>query len=235
MGLRQKLNFCFAIFGFAIKNYHNRLRRFLKHLFPFKYTIGREISAGVLIIEWFISMAFLITDLLLFPDILSILYVLFNREVRGLSPKEEEIKKLLFGTNLEMPILFNNNARLFTNNGSIAFVSFYVIHGCQISDKTFAHELIHSYQFAKFGSPYIIRALIAQRTVSGYNYGGIKGLQDIFVNQKPISVLNYEQQGDVLADYYELLINENSIHPSKFAYYKQLYENVCSKWKDKES
>ena len=68
-----------------------------------------------------------------------------------------------------------------------------------MSEDLFVHELIHIWQYTRLGSVYIPRALRAQRSTEGYNYGGIDQLR---LGDAEWMSYNYEQQGDILADYW---------------------------------
>lgn len=234
MGFRQKINSCFAIIGFLLKTYPIRIYRLFLHFMPIKYKLGGEIKGALLVFEWLISLLLYIGDLFVLPEIISILYVLFSKNIRGLSPKENKIKEMLFKNNLRIPILLNDKAHFLTNQGKIAFVSFYIINSTGMSDKTFAHELIHIYQFSRYGSPYIIRALLAQRTRSGYNYGGTSSLLNLYESNLSQGYLNYEQQGDVLADYYILLRDKEKYKKTRFLYLKELFDHIVKQWHQKD-
>ena len=66
------------------------------------------------------------------------------------------------------------------------------------------HELVHVWQFQHFGAVYIPRALKAQFTKEGYNYGGVEGLASAFRKGKSIQDFNYEQQAEIISDYYSI-------------------------------
>jgi hypothetical protein len=234
MGFRQKLLQCIFVLFFALKTYPVRLYRIILHFLPIRYKLGGEITVPFLFLEWFISLILYVGDLVFLPEIICILYVIINKNIRGLTPKEKQIKHLLFEYKLKIPILLNDKANVLTKNGKIAFVSFYIINSTGMSDKTFAHELIHIYQFSRYGSPYIIRALLAQRTSSGYDYGGDKNLLKIYENNLSQGSLNYEQQGDVLADYYMLIKNKDQLDTPKYLYLKSLYDHIVNQWLRKD-
>jgi hypothetical protein len=70
--------------------------------------------------------------------------------------------------------------------------------------------LVHVWQFHHFGSPYILRALLAQRTDLGYDYGGLPALKRARAAQQGLQAFNYEQQASILEDFFRL-------HQSGFA------------------
>ena len=56
------------------------------------------------------------------------------------------------------------------------------------------------WQYASVGAAYIPRALAAQRSPEGYNYGGIGPLE----RSGSLEAFNYEQQADIIEDAYRL-------------------------------
>jgi hypothetical protein len=62
------------------------------------------------------------------------------------------------------------------------------------------HELVHVWQYVHRGAIYIPRALAAQRTPAGYDYGGWVGLRDA----RTLDDFNYEQMADVIEDAFRL-------------------------------
>jgi len=235
MGFIEKCSYILKIFGFAMKTYPVRVYRIVKHVLPIRYKLGGEISFPYLVLEWFFSLFLYVTDLCLFPEILCSVFLILKRKVRGLTPKEREIKASLFHGKLKLPILINSSANWMTNKGKYAFVSFYFINSFgEMKESTYAHELIHCFQFSRYGSPYIVRALMAQRTKSGYDYGGIQRLTELYSYQKSQGHLNYEQQGEVLADYFILLNSKNFYSDSKYMHLVTLYEYVVNQWRAKE-
>ena len=48
----------------------------------------------------------------------------------------------------------------------------------------------------------MLRALAAQRTKEGYNYGGLEKLEQY--KYKGLSAFNLEQQADIIADYFRI-------------------------------
>ncbi|MEL6275702.1 MAG: hypothetical protein AAFU03_11410, partial [Bacteroidota bacterium] len=62
------------------------------------------------------------------------------------------------------------------------------------------HEAMHISQYCQVGACYIPRALLAQRTPMGYNYGGLEKL----VKFPHLQYFNYEQQADIVMDAYSI-------------------------------
>lgn len=65
---------------------------------------------------------------------------------------------------------------------------------------TLVHEVVHIWQYTRHGAAYIPRALYAQTTPEGYNYGGLAPLQAM----SELEDFNYEQQADIIEDAFRL-------------------------------
>ena len=64
--------------------------------------------------------------------------------------------------------------------------------------------MTHVWQYQKMGAIYIPHALRAQYSQMGYNYGGISALRDCQEKGKSFLSFNFEQQGDIISDYYRI-------------------------------
>ena len=86
----------------------------------------------------------------------------------------------------------------------IAYVSFHTINSWgNLRNDTFIHELVHIWQYEQMGAVYIPRALAAQRTKEGYNYGGLEQLKKY--QHIGLAAFNLEQQADIIADYFRII------------------------------
>jgi hypothetical protein len=72
------------------------------------------------------------------------------------------------------------------------------------------HELCHVWQAERLGWRYIPRALWAQ-VREGYDYGGPERLRTVRAQGGDLSSFNLEQQGEILAHYYERLVAEQDV------------------------
>ncbi len=88
---------------------------------------------------------------------------------------------------------------------AVAYVGFLTINAAKpMSKGLLIHELVHVWQYHTVGSAYIIRALWAQTTQAGYDYGGTTALESLCLEEKDLLSFNYEQQGDVMQDYFRI-------------------------------
>ena len=129
---------------------------------------------------------------------------------RPLNAQELEIAQSVFGNALQYErILIDETARIGCKKGNHAYVSWYIINnwGALRAD-IFVHELVHIWQYEQIGARYMSRALQAQTSESGYNYGGIEMLKK---HQKiGLRAFNMEQQADIVCDYFRI---KNGLQP----------------------
>ena len=113
-----------------------------------------------------------------------------------------DLARPIFGRSVDYRTIRINSANtLVCKRFGIAFVSFHTIHYYQqISDPILIHELVHVWQYEKFGSAYIVRALLAQRSEMGYKYGGLAALND----QQKLTDYNFEQMAEIIRHGFEL-------------------------------
>ncbi len=146
---------------------------------------------------------------------------LFKFNTRPLYDWEIKLGQSVFGDSIPYNrIRVDEKAFIGAKQKKFAYVSFHTINSWgPLNNSTFIHELIHIWQYEKLGAVYMPLALKAQQTELGYNYEGMKGLEE---KQKAgIWGFNLEQQGDVVADYYRI---QNGYRPTwGFAGKEDLY------------
>jgi len=228
----HKLNINAYQLIFFIKNIPLRLSRIFLHfkLFSF-YKKSIKAYEGAHIVTrtfyWIIELILLILDALgvfVFYEILSE-WIKWN--IRDMNAEEIQLVRDYCPSLLAVNkiIRIDHKAFLGPSWKSFAYVSFHTINVWNtIHEKTFVHELIHLYQYQKEGPVYILRALHAQVFGSGYQYGGIKGLIEARNQGKEFSDFNYEQQGDILADFYTL--KHSVIYDARKETMLQIYQNI---------
>lgn len=158
------------------------------------------VSLGWRVLEAFFHMA----DKLCLPGVLVFLNGILKPGTRRLSGKEQGLAHTVFGATIDYEtVRVDERAWIACKRYGIAYVSFNVIN-CwgALSDAHFIHEMVHIWQYQRHGAVYIPRALWAQRTPAGYNYGGVEALQQALAGGKGFTDFNYEQQADIMADYF---------------------------------
>jgi hypothetical protein len=155
---------------------------------------------------WWAVLPFQLLDVLRVTDVYQWLGNVFKKSCRPLTAIEIEVAQSIFGNSLQYSkIRIDEKAYLGPRFGNFAYVSFHTIN-CwgELSASTFIHELVHIWQYERFGAAYIVRALQAQFTKEGYDYGGVGALYALREEKKGLQALNFEQQADVIADYFRL-------------------------------
>ncbi len=155
-----------------------------------------------------VELTFTLLDFLLVSKIYERLSNRIKSSTRKLNDWEYGLAQSVFGDAIELNrVHIDERAYFGPKQSGICYVSFNTINSWgSMSDSLLVHELVHVWQYQHFGAVYIPRALWAQRTKEGYNYGGVTALKKAIVEGKKFWEFNYEQQGDIVADYYRILI-----------------------------
>ena len=128
-------------------------------------------------------------------------------------------------------VCLNQKAWIGPKKYKMAYVSFNIINSWgEIRDSTFIHELIHVWQYQRLGSVYIVRALRAQFSEQTYDYGGLAGLRNLYLNGGHFTDLNFEQQGDVLSDYFRIKTGRLKLRGVGRLDSLKLYEALLAPW-----
>lgn len=153
-------------------------------------------------LNWWTDLGFYLLDLIFFFDSYEILSNLISFKTRRLTAAEVAILRSVFKDALPYELIrIDEQARIGPPQYRICYVSFHTINSWgPMSLVTLVHEAVHVWQYRQVGAVYIPRALRAQRTTMGYNYGGLEKLK-AYPN---LSFYNYEQQADIIADAYAL-------------------------------
>jgi len=177
----------------------NRIVRHCSSIFSIKFPF------------WLLELTFLLLELTGIFDLYDML-ASFLKKVRPLNEREIGIARSVFGNSIAFErVRVDEWAYLGPRQGNFCYVSCNTINSWGIMDDSILiHELMHVWQYQHLGIVYIPRALAAQFSAEGYHYGGVKTLQIAIANRKKLLDFNYEQQADLIEDYYRLL---TGIHP----------------------
>ena len=182
-----------------------RGQRLWVHLSGQKPTFARTYPAHL---PWRCMEALLLlADCLFLPELLMWLNQVFKSNTRKLTLRETALARSIFGDSIDyQKVRIDEKAHIGCRQYHFAYVGFCVVNTWgRLSDAHFIHEMVHVWQYQRLGSVYIPRALYAQRTPEGYNYGGIAALRQMAEQGRGLADFNFEQQGDVVADYFCLL------------------------------
>ena len=161
-----------------------------------------------LILYWPLEIMLGLIHLIGFSHLLQTMMRLGNN--RSISDSERAVGQSMFGSRIEWSLVRVFPASKIARWKKIAFVAGNGIHCYEkLSDRLLIHELTHVFQFQQVGLVYIPRALFAQASVAGYNYGQITDHLDILVGQSGLGKLNYEQQAEFLESLYAHRIGQS--------------------------
>ncbi|MBK8566305.1 MAG: hypothetical protein IPN76_23950 [Saprospiraceae bacterium] len=156
--------------------------------------------------HWWQDFSFLLLDLLAVPELYETLGDFLKWDTRPLSPLERKLAASVFGDALKLDqVCIDSKAMIGCKKRNIVYVSFFTVNSWgKIHPSTFVHELVHIWQYQNLGAAYMTKALRAQRTREGYNYGGIDKLREAMGRKARLTDFNLEQQADIVADYYAI-------------------------------
>lgn len=234
MGLVFIIRQCFYLLWYFVSTLIIRLYRIPRQLIQLFVVIFSEKRSFKKLYEEILCLGILFLDLIAVPEIYEFLGILFKRKMRGLTSKEIEMVNMTLGDVLPLHLVkLDNHAKLTSANRNIAYVSMFTINNYgTLKDETFVHELVHIWQYTRYGSAYIIRALFAQHSHEGYDYGGPSALMNAFAENRNIQDFNFEQQGDILSDYFNLLKNEKIMSPAQFLHLKKIYHYFVNQFEN---
>ncbi len=126
----------------------------------------------------------------------------FFPNTRPLTAEEFRLLEPIFGQSIPYDLIrIDERAYVGPSWASFYYVSFHTINSWRpMNAPTLVHEVVHIWQYTHRGAAYIPRALYAQTTELGYNYGGLEPLR---ANQQ-LEDFNYEQQADIIEDAFRL-------------------------------
>lgn len=194
---------------FLKKSYPKRILRIIAHIIPFLHNKNRLQSKVPN--DWFGDLFFYLLDVILIPEIYEFIHILIRPNTRLLTEKEKNIVTTYFGQSIDSSnVKLNSKMNKKIEKFAYAYVSLNTInYRGSISIPILVHELVHVWQYQKYGSMYVYRSLHAQRTKEAYDYGGLEGLYNDMTKQKRITDYNFEQQAAIVEDYCRLLKDSN--------------------------
>ena len=205
-----------------------RIKRLWRHvIYPFYRSIANEFPPKS-ILEWSVDAGFYIMDIVAMPEVYEIIFSLLKLKTRSLTIQEKALAKSIFGDSIQYDLVkVDTGAKFGTKKIALAYVSFNTINYLRNIDKAiFIHELMHIWQFQQFGSIYIARAIKAQRSKEGYDYGGVANLYQVMLKGGSLLDFNFEQQADIIEDYYRIKENPTAAAPMNLSVYAYFAKEV---------
>jgi len=153
---------------------------------------------------WWTGLVFLLLDLLGVPEIYESAIDFGKWRTRPLTESEIETARSVFGDAIPLHrVRVDESAHIVCRRWHVIYVSFFTINAWgKFHPEILVHELVHVWQYLQSGSIYIPRALYAQRTQEGYNYGGVTALSACLHRGGSLQDFNLEQQADIISDYF---------------------------------
>ncbi len=157
---------------------------------------------------WLFEILVLVLELIGTGEIYETLCDFFKFNTRPLTNNEIALAQTVYGTSIDYsPIRIDERAHAGPRFFRFCYVSFNIINSWgKMHDNILIHELMHIWQYQRYGAIYMVRALMAQHTNCGYDYGGVRALKLRRKKGEGLVDFNLEQQGDIIADYF-LLVN----------------------------
>ena len=130
--------------------------------------------------------------------------VKFN--TRALYPWEVQLARSVYGDSIHYRrVRIDEFALAGPRQKRFCYVSFYIVNSWgPMENALLLHELVHVWQYERYGAIYMPRSIRAQGSAEGYDYGGVEGLRAFRAQDKGFRDFNFEQQGDIVADYYRI-------------------------------
>lgn len=190
---------------------------------------------------WWLELLYLLLDLLAIPEIYETLADWLKWNSRPLTHNERALLFPLFGDSIHYDrIRIDERSFIGPPQWKICYVSFYAINSWgPMHDALLIHEVVHIWQFQQMGSVYIPRALAAQFSQEGYNYGGAPRVVNLARQGARLHDFNLEQQADLVADYWRITHGRppgwGPAGPADIPFFAYFAEQLCEESKDDTS
>ena len=141
----------------------------------------------------------------------------------------KEAKKV-FGNVIDLNrIRVDDKTKVGSRKNNYAYVGFYTInlYGF-LHPNLLIHELVHIWQYSQKGSVYIPRALKAQQSIMKYDYGGLPNLEYFMNDKLGLEAFNYEQQAEIVSDFYRLSNGEKVQWGNATSYDLPIYQHYMN-------
>lgn len=155
---------------------------------------------------WWVEAVFYLLDCAGIGEVYESLADLLKFNTRPLYGWERKLARELFGDSLYLDrVRIDESAFAGPRQGRFCYVSCCTVNSWgPMQNSLLIHELVHVWQYQHLGLVYIPRALSAQHFGAGYDYGGVAKLRDYRQKGRRLLDFNYEQQADIVADYYRI-------------------------------
>ncbi|MCI5081587.1 MAG: hypothetical protein MRY78_07850 [Saprospiraceae bacterium] len=162
---------------------------------------------------WWMELFMLVIDCLGISEFYESICYFVKFNTRPLHDWEKDLAREIFGESLPLRrVRIDESAWIGPPQYHLCYVSFYTINSWgPMTNSLLVHEMVHVWQYHNKGIVYIPRALAAGASAVGYNYGGVEALKRSMQMGGQFDDFNYEQQADIVSDYYRI---KNNYQPS---------------------
>ena len=184
------------------ENWYGARFRFGRRRWRLRWQRVRATARGCRQLKDAVDLTFLVLDALFLYDLSELLRSALTPGLRGLRPAEIALLRPIFGDSVPYALIrLDERAHLGPRTHRICYVNCFTINSWgPMHPATLVHEVVHVWQYVHRGAAYIPRALRAQWSEMGYNYGGLPGL----AAATELEDFNYEQMADVIEDGFRL-------------------------------
>ncbi|NNF35590.1 MAG: hypothetical protein HKN68_15900 [Saprospiraceae bacterium] len=177
---------------------------------------------------WPVELILLIFDIMGLPDFIMQARLITRSGIRTLSDREKQLISDVYGELSFLDNVWMNSSDMFKFR---KFAHAFVFHDSinfhnSITDSVIIHEIMHVIQYHLVGSVYITRALKAQKSLEGYQYGGPEVLYHNMLSGKSIWQYNYEQQAQIMQDLFDMEGTMSSTTDISLTSYRMLLNEV---------
>jgi Ca2+-binding RTX toxin-like protein len=124
---------------------------------------------------------------------------------RGMTSEEIAVARSVFGDSIPWNRVRLDEHSLMAWIGRTHVTGFIINSTENLDDRTMIHELTHVWQYVTAGLVYIPEAIDGQASDEGYDFGGVDDLRATMNAGGGMSSYNREQQGEIVAHYFELI------------------------------
>ncbi|MFT4663126.1 MAG: hypothetical protein ACI8YQ_000257 [Polaribacter sp.] len=160
---------------------------------------------------WWMALMVYVLDCLGVGEIYETISAVFKYNTRPLHPWEIEMARTIYDDNINYKrVRIDDLSMVGPKQGRFCYVSFYLVNSWgEMRNSTLIHELMHVWQYERYGALYMVQAIRAQNTALAYDYGGLEKLKAYLAVGKKLKDFNPEQQADIITDYF-LIKNGNA-------------------------
>lgn len=224
--------------GFYFTTLHIRILRLFRHIF---FLIKLTFRPGEISVHysyrnrwltWLLELPFYVIDILAIPELMEIFLQFLHSKNRLLTEREKKLINEVYGGCLKLSVISFDRYASIMRDRAMAFVGVNTIFfNRELSDALLLHEVCHCLQYQKFGSIYIIRALMAQNSKEGYSYGGSDFLHEWNITSD-LRKLNYEQMAEVIGHFHLISLrqinDEDDVRLRKLEIYRNAAGNIIN-------